>query len=110
MSATVELRAFRNEAILSRILIHNSIERPHIIIGRGDHLAVQVELEAGLGDPAALLPARRDAPLQIKLARVLILRRLGVHAAHGDRVLAFVSCLRIIGCVRGRSGSSGKDL
>ena len=46
LGAAVELRAFRNEAILARTLVHNSIERSHIIIGRGYHLPIQVKLES----------------------------------------------------------------
>ena len=81
LGAAGELRAFRNEAILTRTLVHNSIEGSHIVIGRGDHLPIQVELESRLIHSLAFGPAGRDAALQVELSSVLVLGRLGVHAA-----------------------------
>ena len=109
MSATVELRAFRNETILARTLVHNSIERANIIISGGHHLTIQIKLESGLCN-GALLATGSNASFQVKLASVLILGRLGMNSCEGYLAFAFVARLRIIGCIRGRRGARCENL
>ena len=113
-------RPLLHKAIVTLVLIHNSIQRAYIIFRVNHYRLHHVKLEVWLCDLAlgsTFSSGRANWPLQIELSWVLILGRWGVlvdshycSLVKSESIISFVPHLRVISCVRRWSGTCLNDL